>query len=141
QVNRDTINFLSALRQKDAQKADGIFAGMLNRSAIDPLVDANTVAGLSSYAFTPSLYVTFGRDGGSMVMQDGPPTAPPTLAPELLRAFFQSAISILMRPMPPPEQDNTTAGRTGKYMVMKRLLPLFEQFAPQQANELRVAMS
>lgn len=140
-VNRDSINFLSTLRQRDAEKADGIFAGLLSRSIRDPSSDANTVAGLSSYAFTPFLYVTFSKDGGSFAMQDAPSGPPPALTAALRSAFFDTAMRIFMRPLPPPEQDTTTAGRTGKYMVMKRLLPLFEQFAPQQANELRVAMN
>ena len=50
-------------------------------------------------------------------------------------------MGILMSPLPPPDQDTSTSGRTGKYMVIKRLLPLFEQYAPQQAAELRVAMN
>ena len=97
--------------------------------------------GLSSYAFTPFLYVTFSSDGGSFANQEAPPQPAPALAPELRKAFFQVAMGILMRPPLPPEQDTSTAGRSGKYMVIKRLLPLFEQYAPQMATELRVAMN
>jgi hypothetical protein len=140
-VNQESINFLSALRQKNAQTADAAFATLLTRAARDPQSDANTVAGLSSYAFTPFLYVTFSKDGGSFANQEAPPTPAPALAPELRTAFFQTAMSIFMRPPVPPEQDTTTAGRSGKYMVIKRLLPLFEQYAPQMATELRVAMN
>jgi len=140
-VNKDSISFLSALRQKNAPAADAGFSSLLARAARDPMSDANTVAGLSSYAFTPFLYVTFSKDGGSFANQEAPPTPAPALAPELRKAFFQVAMGILMRPPQPPDQDTTTAGRSGKYMVIKRLLPLFEQNEPQMAAELRVAMN
>jgi hypothetical protein len=32
--------------------------------------------------------------------------------------------------LPPPDQDKTTTGVAGKFMVIQRLLPLFEQHAP-----------
>lgn len=141
QVNKDSINFLSALREKDAQAADTGFSALLARAIQDPSADANTVAGLSSYAFTPFLYVTFSADGGSFANQEAPPTPAPALPAELRNAFFQVAMGILMKPQPPPDQDTSTSGRGGKYMVIKRLLPLFEQYVPQQAAELRVLMN
>jgi hypothetical protein len=141
QVNKDTIGFLSALRPKNAPAADTAFNALLGRSAQDPAADANTVAGLSSYAFTPLLYITFTADGGSYANQEGPLTGPPDLSPQLRAAFFQVAGGILMRPLPPPDQDVTTSGRTGKYMVIKRLLPLFEQYSPDQAALLRTEMT
>jgi hypothetical protein len=51
------------------------------------------------------------------------------------------ASQILLRPLPPPEQDTTTSGRAGKFLVIKRLLPLFEQHAPERVPELRVQMT
>lgn len=141
QVNKDSINFLSALREKNPQAADAGFSSLLGRAARDTLADANTVAGLSSYAFTPFLYVTFSKDGGSFASQEAPPTPAPALSTELRNAFFQVAMGILMRPPQPPDQDTSTAGRSGRYMVIKRLLPLFEQYVPQMAAELRVAMN
>jgi hypothetical protein len=141
EVNKDTIGFLSALRPKNAQAADTAFAALLARAAQDPAADANTVAGLSSYAFTPLLYITFGADGGSYANQEGPLTGPPNLSPELRAAFFRTGAAILMRPLLPPDQDQTTSGRIGKYLVIKRLLPLFEQFSPDQAALLRTEMT
>ena len=141
QVNRDTMNFLSALRQKNAQAADGWFAALLARTESDPLSDANTVSGLSSYAFTPFLYITFDGTGGGYQMQEGPLSTPPELPARLRAAFFSVATDVLMRPLPAPEQDQTTSGRTGKYMVIKRLLPLFEQYSPEQAAMLRTEMT
>ena len=60
-VNVDSIFFLSALREKNAQLADSAYTTLLARVLRDPNSDANTVSGLSSYLFTPFLYVTFER--------------------------------------------------------------------------------
>lgn len=140
-VNMDSMNFLSALREKKAEAADQRFAAMLQRAAVDPASDANTVSGLSSYAFTPFLYIAFLPNGGANQMQRRDPTPPPDLQADLRNAFFRTAAQILLRPMPPPDQDTTSAGRTGKYMVIKRLLPLFEQHAPDRVAELRSQMA
>lgn len=141
QVNRDTIFFLSELRQKNAPAADAAYATLLARTARDGSADANTVSGLSSYAFTPLLYVTFSTDGGSYANQAGPPSGPPNLDPALRKAFFTTASGILMRPLPPPDQDTSTSGRVGKYMVLKRLMPLYEQYEPEQAAVLRTHLA
>jgi hypothetical protein len=46
-----------------------------------------------------------------------------------------------MRPQPPPGQDQSSSGPEGKYFMIKRLLPLFEQFAPEEmTNALRAQM-
>lgn len=66
----------------------------------------------------------------------GPITAP-DLPNEIRNRFFSVAAGILLRPSPPPDQDITSAGRSGKYMVIKRLLPLFEQYAPDFAAALK----
>ena len=64
-VTIDSIFFLSALREKNNGLADAAFQVLLARVSRDPSADANTVSGLSSYIFTPFLYVTFERGGGS----------------------------------------------------------------------------
>lgn len=140
-VNRDTINFLSALREKNSQAADQGFLSLLSGAERDPASDANTVSALSSYAFTPFLFVTFGPDGDSNQMRDRPPSPSPDLPPAVRAAFFRVGAGILLRPLPPPDQDRTTSGRTGKFMVIRRLLPLFEQYAPERAAELRTQMA
>ena len=140
-VSRETITFLSALREKNSQAADQGFLTLLTIAERDPLSDANTVSGLSSYAFTPFLYVTFTADGGANQMRDRGPTPRPELPPAITEAFFRVAANILLRPLPPPDQDHSTSGRTGKFMVIRRLLPLFEQYAPERAAELRTQMA
>jgi hypothetical protein len=46
-----------------------------------------------------------------------------------------------MRPLPAPDQDRSTTGHRGKYMVIKRLLPIFEQYAPDLEPALRTQMT
>jgi hypothetical protein len=66
------------------------------------------------------------------------PTPPPEVAPELRSAFLRGAAAILLRPLPPPEQDQSTSGLQGKFLAIKRMLPLFEQYAPKAtADQLR----
>jgi hypothetical protein len=138
QVNPNSIGFLSALRAKNPETADQRFALLLARAQFDSSSDANTVSGLSSYAFTPGFYVTFNADGGSRWRQgDSVNVSPPNLPPALLNKFFEVAGAILLRPLPPSDQDFTSSGRKGKRMVMMRLLPLFDQHAPETAAALR----
>ncbi|HUQ32203.1 MAG TPA: hypothetical protein VM095_08780 [Pyrinomonadaceae bacterium] len=140
-VSVDSINFLSALREKNAEAADQRYSAMLARAAADPASDANTVSGLSSYAFTPFLYIVFQPRGGASQIARRGPTPPPDLPPGLKKAFFNVAAQILLRPLPPAEQDTTTSGRAGKFLILKRLLPLFEQHAPERVADLRVQMT
>ncbi|HJP91213.1 MAG TPA: hypothetical protein VJ875_04605 [Pyrinomonadaceae bacterium] len=140
-VNVDSIFFLSALREKNAQIADSAYGALLARAVNDPFSDANTVSGLSSYLFTPFLYVTFQRDGGSNQNRQRGPTPPPTVDATLRNSFLKVAFQILMQPLAAPDQDRTTSGPTGKYLIIKRLLPLFEQYAADLAPGLRTQMT
>ena len=140
-VSPDSIFFLSALREKNAQLADAAFTNLLARAARDPNSDANTVSGLSSYLFTPFLYVTFEKAGGSNQSRSRGPTPAPEIDARLRNNFLKVAFQILMQPVPAPDQDRTTSGRTGKYLIIKRLLPLFEQYAADLAPNLRTQMT
>ena len=129
-VTGASLDFLTLLRMKDAAAADQRYAAMLAGAGNNMLADANTVSLLSSYIFTPNTYVIFNPDGaatGSFM-----PVTPANVSPQLRLAFFQTANAILLRPQPPPDQDQSTSGIAGKYMVIKRLLPLFEQYAPPE---------
>ncbi|HEU4510325.1 MAG TPA: hypothetical protein VFR78_18975 [Pyrinomonadaceae bacterium] len=140
-VNVDSIFFLSALREKNAEAADTAYATLLARAARDPNADANTVSGLSSYLFTPFLYVTFERSGGANQNRQREPTPAPPVSSGLLNSFLKVAFQILMQPSPAPDQDRTTSGSTGKYLVIKRLLPIFEQYAADLTPGLRTQMT
>jgi hypothetical protein len=135
-VNQSSISFLSALRLKNQPAADQAFAFLLARSGADPASDANTVSGLSCYAFTPGSYLIYSTDGSPMWGQIGGTFPPPDLPVGLRNQFFRVAADILLRPLPVPGQDHTSSGRAGKYMVIKRLLPLFTRYTPELATPL-----
>src|SRR5215207_11366834 len=59
------LEFLTRLRAKNAPAADERYALMVARAARNPASDANTVSLLSSYLFTPTLYMTFSANAGS----------------------------------------------------------------------------
>jgi hypothetical protein len=140
-VTMQGLSFLSNLRQKNSKLADERYAAMLARAALDTTTDANTVSLLSSYIFTPSLFITIEPEGGinSSRFNDAP--APTDIAPSLRTAFLNAAAQILLRPLPQPEQDKTTSGRKGLYVIIARLLPLFDQYMPQRSAALRAQMA
>lgn len=141
-VNRPALEFLARLRPKNAKAADERYAALVARAAVDSASDPNTASLLSSYIFTPSLFVTFGPQGGSSSNSWGRDfPAPADIAPPLRAAYFRAAAAILLRPIPPPDQDRTSTGRAGWYMVIARLLPLFEQFAPDKSAQLRAQLA
>ena len=135
------IFFLCALREKDQAAADQRFANMLAHTVADPTSDAVGVSVLSSYVFTPFLYIIVRGNGQNHSSQERETIAAPKISPELRLAFLRGAMQILLRPLPPPDQDRTIAGRRGLYFVIARLLPLFDQYAPDLAPELRVQLA
>lgn len=140
-VTHDAVNFLSLLHSRDAALADRHFASLLSLAAADPLADANTVSLLTTYAYTPGHSVIALRDGSSMTGGSGDSYPAPDLSPALRAAFFRTAAQILLRPLAPPEQDRTPAGRYGAYVITFRLLPLFERHAPEHAALLNARLS
>jgi hypothetical protein len=137
EVSAHSIGFLSQLRAKDAPMADKIFADLLARVDVDPLADANTVSGLSSYVFTPGFYIVFRSDGSCAWMQPDGPIVAPNLDPALRARFFKVATNVLLRPLPPLDQDVSSCGRRGRLQIITRLLPLYEQYLPEVAPALR----
>ena len=140
-VNVFGVAFLDALRKKNAAAANERYAALLTRAGLDPAADANSVSLLSSYVLTPFMYVTFhGKDSHTRRRDDN--NAPPADLPTQLRtAFFHTAAAILLRPVPPPEQDRTSTGRVGTFMVITRLAPMFEQYLPDAAAALRAKLA
>src|SRR6266478_6014724 len=133
-ITSEGIDFLSYLREKDAAAADRRYVAMLANAANDLQSDANTVSTLSSYLFTPHVFVNF-NGGGASTMQTSRGGEPVMVTPELRTAFFRMAAGILLRPQAPPGQDQTSSGLQGKYLMIKRLLPLFEQYAPRDMTD------
>lgn len=128
------IEFLTVLRERNASEADRRYAAMLANAPVNPQSDANTVSLLSSYLFTPHLIVVFNPQGAQMIIQTATVTAPVDSS-ELRARFFHAATQILIRPMPQPDQDVSTAGVDGKYLLIKRLLPLFDRYATKETTD------
>ena len=135
-ITISTVEFLTQLREKDPAAADRRYAAMLANTGGNMRADANTISLLSSYIFTPHLYVIFDTEGAassSMMRSSFPPA---DVAPRLRLAFFQAAGGVFLRPQPPPERDRSTTGIAGKYMALKRLMPLFERYAPPELTQV-----
>ncbi|HVF67080.1 MAG TPA: hypothetical protein VM914_05435 [Pyrinomonadaceae bacterium] len=141
-VNTLGISFLNTLRERDKASADFRFQTILVQAANDPSADANYVSLLASYVFTPYLYVTVRPDGASHTRRRRDNNSPPEDMPAGLRNnFLNTAAQILLRPLPPPDQDRSSSGRTGAYVVLTRLLPFFDRYAPDRAAALRARQS
>jgi hypothetical protein len=60
----------------------------------------------------------------------------------LRNAFFRAAAGVLLRPSPVREQDSSSSGLQGKFLVIRRLMPLFELYAPKEiTDQLRGEMA
>ena len=136
-IDSRAVEFLVSLRQKDVQAADRRFASLLTIAGADPASDANTVSLLTSYAFTPSIYLVVSRSGIPS-SNSYSPRAAPELHQQLRRAFFEVAAGILMRPL--NHIDQSSAGRAGTHFMVMRLLPLFQQFASHLVGPLNAQL-
>lgn len=126
-VSSQSIQFLVSLRPKDSVAADQRVAALLARAANDPVADANTVSLLTTYAFTPAMMLTVSPTGIPSI-RSGDRLPPPDLSPSLRANYFRVAANILLRPF--AQLDQSSAGRAGTYFMITRLMPLFQQFAP-----------
>jgi hypothetical protein len=127
-VSEKSISFLVEVRDKNAAAADQRFMSLLLNADRDSSSDANTVSLLTSYLFTPTVYLVVTRSG-IPTSNTYPQRATPELNPTLRKAFFEVAARILLRPL--PQIDQSSAGRAGTQFMATRLLPLFQQFAPE----------
>lgn len=133
-ISMETVNFLSNVRERNTAAADQRYRAMLASAASNMQSDANTVSLLSSYIFAPHTFIVFTPDGVSS-SQMGSTVVAADVPPDLRGAFFQVAMGILFRPQLPPDQDQSTSGIEGRYLVLKHLLPVFEQYAPASMVE------
>jgi hypothetical protein len=131
-VTLSTVDFLTILREKSPADADQRYAVLLANTNGNMVADANTISLLSSYIFAPRLYVIFNTEGAASWSTPGSFFPPARVDAQLRSAFFQTAAAVLLRPQSPAEPDPFRAGVAGKYMVVKRLMPLFEQYAPKE---------
>lgn len=137
-VTRSAVSFLIDLRAQNDSAADQRFIQLLNRASLDPASDANTVSLLTRYAFTPWIDLAVGPDGipssNSYPLQPAY-DLPAFLKGEVLRVFA----SILLKPF--AALDQSSAGRAGTYFIAARLLPLFQQYAPELAPAISAQLN
>lgn len=139
-VNTLGMNILDTLHEKNAAAADQRYLSLLGRSISDPVSDANTVSLLSTYIFTPYMYITVRPDGNSHTRRWSDKNAPrEDISPALRNAFFRTAATVLLGPVAEP--DLSSSGRLGSFVIIARLLPLFEKFGNDQAPALRARLA
>lgn len=134
-ITISTMDFLTLLRAKNPDAADKRYAAVLANAGANVQTDANAISMLSSYIFTPHTYVIFNSAGGADIASMTISFPPAQVSPRLRLAFFQTAGAVLLRPLPQPEQRQGNAGVVVRYMVLKRLMPLFSQHAPREIAE------
>ncbi|MCA1816725.1 MAG: hypothetical protein LC746_10025 [Acidobacteria bacterium] len=140
-VTRDSVLFVTDLRDKSPDRADQIYSAMLARAVADASSDANTVSLLSSYVIAPRYFINILPSGDYGIDQEGDSTPFADLPAALRVAFLQAAASVLLRPPAPLDQDQTSGGRAATYFELARLLPFFEQSLPARAAQLRAQLS
>ncbi|HLL73648.1 MAG TPA: hypothetical protein VK421_00005, partial [Pyrinomonadaceae bacterium] len=140
-VNTASVEFLVNLREKNAGTADRLFLSLLGAAANDPATNANAALILSSYVLTPHMYMTIGARGPSVSMRRREITPPEGMPPAVRAAFAQFASSVLLRPLPPPDQDPNGINRVSTYFVAGRLMPFFEQTLADRGARIRALLA
>jgi hypothetical protein len=139
-VNTLGMNILDMLYEKSPAAADQRYLALLGRAISDPISDANTISLLSAYIFTPYMYITARPDGNSHTRRWSDKNAPRTnISPALQNAFFRTAATVLLGPVAEP--DLSSSGRLGSFVVIARMLPLFEKFGNDQSPALRARLA
>jgi hypothetical protein len=139
-VNTLGMNILDVLHEKNSAAADQRYLLLLGRAISDPVSDANTISLLSSYVFTPYMYITVHPDGNSHTRRWSDKNAPRTdISPSLQNAFFRTAATVLLGPVAEP--DLSSSGRLGSFVIIARMLPLFEKFGNDQLPALRARLA
>jgi hypothetical protein len=139
-VNTLGMNILDVLHEKNAAAADQRYLSLLGRAISDPVSDANTISLLSTYIFMPYMYITVRPDGNSHTRRWSDKNAPRTdISPALQNAFFRTAATVLLGPVAEP--DLSSSGRLGSFIIIARMLPLFEKFGNDQAPALRARLA
>jgi hypothetical protein len=139
-VNTLGMNILDMLHERGLAVADLRYQSLLARAINDPIADANTISLLSSYVFMPYMYVTVRPDGNSHTRRWSDNNAPRSdTSPALRDAFFRTAAAVLLGPVPEP--DLSSSGRLGSYVIIARMLPLFERFGNDETPALRARLA
>jgi hypothetical protein len=139
QVTNGAMSFLISLYEKNSSAAEERFMRLLAVAAVDPSSDANTVSMLATFALSPSTSMVISPSGIPSSLITLPLRPPFDLPPAARKSFFQVAANILLRPL--AQIDQSSAGRAGTYFMITRLLPMFQQFAPDLAPSLSAQLS
>lgn len=126
-----SLRFLSQLRERNPSTADEFYVSLLARVVADPAADANTVSLLSSYIFSPDIYVTITSNGSPRIVQNRGETRSVNVSPATRSTFLNAAAQILLRPTSDPAAQRTS------YLIAIRLLPFFERFTPNLATQIQ----
>jgi hypothetical protein len=141
-VNPSAVEFLVLLRERSQQEADRRYTALLASTVASPASDASDILLLSSYVLTPHLYMTIGEGGGGISSsQQRREITTPDLPAALRVAFARAASQVLLRPLPPEDQDTTATGRVGTFFVISRLMPFFEGVIPDGVPALRARLA
>src|SRR5438067_2138154 len=128
-VTPSFIWFLKKLRQTNEAAANQLFLQALNRLTLQPVADVNEFALLGTYIFTSpkinnsdptSLMITRVGDVGIVDIT----ADQPGISPSLVRAYLETAIQVLSRPISDPHQQQVS------YVLGKLLLPKAIKYAP-----------
>ena len=132
-VNIEAVDFLSSLREKNPTAADQRYAAMLAGARANLQSDADTVSLLSSYIFTPHLFVT--SQGRGALTSQSTLILPTNVAPQLTAAFFRTATDILIRQFSRAVQNQNASALEGRYPVINHLLQLFDRYGRKDIAE------
>lgn len=139
-VNTFGMNILDMLYDRNPDLANQRYLSLLARAANDPVSDANTISLLSAYMFMPYLYVTVNKEGNSHTRRWNDKNSPrESIPPAVRNAFFSTAATVLLGPFTEP--DLSSSGRLGSFVVITRMLPLFEKHGMGQVPALRARLS
>jgi hypothetical protein len=139
-VNTFGMNILDLLYDRNADLANQRYLSLLARAANDPVSDANTISLLSAYVFMPYLYVTVNKEGNSHTRRWNDNNSPrENISPAVRNAFFRTAATVLLGPFAEP--DLSSSGRLGAFVVITRMLPLFEKYGMAQVPALSARLS
>jgi len=137
-VSRGMISLLNELRRNDEAAANALFLKTLDRLIAQPVVDANDLLRIGTYLFTSPL-ADLSPGAFQMVIVDkilvyNVSAERPDIPPEIVRAYLNTAITILTRPVSDPKQKQLY------YAAGYQLLPKAQQFIPDRAPQLAAAM-
>jgi hypothetical protein len=132
-VTIGTIEFLTNLRVKEPRAADAFYLALATGPRAG--MDATTISLLSSYLFTPHVYVTFNADGGANRMGFVASAAPVEVEPQLRHAFFQTATEVLLRSQLRSEPQQRTSETLIDYVTLRHLLKMFDAYAAPELTQ------